>query len=313
MIIKRIIFIFVSMLMVGTVFAENNYKVTASSRLNVRKSPSTSAAVLGTFQSGQQIEVISINNGWAQVKYNGIIGYVSAKYVTPLPKRQEPKKSEVEYNQKVAAVEDQNNESISNTNNVHYINDVSEYEVETPLVIGSSMSEAMNLYLAVQGGFGWSNFLWSDGSVNGTIAYSGNLLAQLYFEDTVSFIPQNWYSEIALGYNKLGAADFDMNYIHLGLCPFGYRIPLDPINIVVKAGVDLSFPFSDLRTYSYSWSADFQYGVLGGFQIEWKQFAIGCNAIYDFSEVSSSCNQTLNNIGVLGTVSYKFGKFGHKK
>ncbi len=182
----------------------------------------------------------------------------------------------------------------------------------TPITIGSAISPSMNLYLAVQGGCGWSNFLWSGGSVNGTLAYSGNILAQLYFEDKVSFIPQNWYSEIALGYNKLGAADFDMNYIHLGLCPFGYRVPLDPINIVVKAGVDVSYPLSDLETYSNSWSADFQCGVLGGLQIEWKQFAIGCNVIYDFTEVSSSCNQTLNNIGVLGTITYKFGKFGHK-
>lgn len=310
---KRVVSALMMALIVVVAFAENNYKVMSSSRLNVRKSPSTSSAVLGTFESGQQIEVVSLSNGWAKVKYNGKTGYVSDKYISPLPKPEKPVKAKEEPKERKVIIKDDYEESVTPSKIFKDVKSLGDYEIETPLVMGSSMSDAMNLYLAVQGGFGWSNFLWSDGSVNGTMAYAGNILAQLYFEDKVSFIPQNWYSEIALGYNKLGAADFDMNYIHLGLCPFGYRVSFDPINIVVKAGVDLSFPLSNLETYSNSWSSDFQCGVLGGIQVEWRQFAIGCNVIYDFTEVSSSCNQILNNIGVLGTLSYKFGKFGHKK
>lgn len=73
-------------ILIGTMplLAENNYKVTASTRLNIRKSPSTSSTVLGTFESGQQIEVISINNGWATVKFKGKTGYVSDKYITAI-------------------------------------------------------------------------------------------------------------------------------------------------------------------------------------------------------------------------------------
>ncbi len=310
--LRKVTLLIALMLGVASVYAENNYRVTSSSRLNVRKSASTSATVLGTFNSGQEIEVLSVGNGWAKVKFNGKTGYVSEKYITPLPKKETPK-SEPKPKKEVVEEKVVVEKEVPDNNIFREIRDAGDYEVETPLTLGDALSDNFNLYLAVQGGFGWSNFLWNNGSVNGTMAYSGNIMAQLYFEDKVSFIPQNWYSELALGYNKLGAADFDMNYIHLGLYPFGYRVPLDPINIVVKAGVDLSFPLSDLETYSNSWSADFQCGVLGGLQIEWKQFAIGCNVIYDFTEVSSSCNQTLNNIGVLGTISYKFGKFGHKK
>ena len=103
-----------------------------------------------------------------------------------------------------------------------------------------------------------------------------------------------------------------MSYIHLRLYPFGYRIPLAPINIVVKGGVSLGFPISDLATSQNSWSSSFPCGVGGGLQIEWKQIALGCTVEYDFTEVASDCNQTLNNIAILGTISYKFGKFGHK-
>lgn len=309
--ISRIIATLALALVVVSAMAENNYKVTSSSRLNVRKSPSTTGQILGTFESGQQIEVLNIDKGWAKVKFNGRTGYVSVKYITELPKpvvrKEEPKKEET------VIREEQPKNEIPEANRFRDVTPVSDYEVETPLTFGSSLGESMNLYLAIQGGLGYSNFMWSDGSVNGDMSYSADIVGQLYFEDKVSFIPQNWYSELALGYDKRGAANFGMNYVHARIYPLGYRIPLSPINIVVKGGVALGFPLSELETNSNSWSGNFQCGVGGGLQIEWKQFAIGCNIEYDFTEVSSSCGQTLNNLAVLGTISYKFAKLGHKR
>lgn len=309
--LRRVTLLIALMLSTMTVFAENNYRVTSSSRLNVRKSASTSATVLGTFNSGQEIEVLSVSNGWAKVKFNGKTGYVSEKYITPLPKKETPKpepKPQKEIVEDKTIVEN----DVPDNSRFREIRDAGDLEVKTPLTFGSSLSNNFNLYLAVQGGFGWSNFLWDNGDVNGTMSYSGDIVAQLYFENPVSFIPANWYSELALGYDKRGAASFDMNYVHARLYPFGYRIPLSPVNIVVKGGVSLGFPLGELETNYNSRSSDFQVGVGGGFQIEWKQFAIGCNVEYDFTEVSSSCGQKLNNIAVLGTISYKFAKFGHK-
>ncbi|MGM9532775.1 SH3 domain-containing protein [Intestinibacter sp.] len=56
-------------------------KVSASS-LNMRKGPSTSYQVITTLSKGQAVEVISVDNGWAKIKYNSKIGYVSNKYLT---------------------------------------------------------------------------------------------------------------------------------------------------------------------------------------------------------------------------------------
>lgn len=303
----------IALMMLGavSVFGENNYRVTSLSRLNVRKAASTSATVLGTFDSGQEIEVLSVNNGWAKVRFNGKTGYVNETYISPLPKKETPKpasKSKKEVIEEKVVVENE----VPDNNRFRNIKDAEDLEVETPLTIGTSLSDNFNLYLAVQGGFGWSNFLWDNGDVNGSMSYSGDIVAQLYFENHVSFIPANWYSELALGYDKRGAAAFDMSYLHARVYPLGYRIPLSPVNIVVKGGISLGFPLNDLETYSNSWNSDFQCGVGGGLQIEWKQFAIGCNVEYDFTEVSSSCGQKLNNIAVLGTILYKFAKFGHK-
>lgn len=294
---------------VASVFAENNYKVTSSSRLNVRKSPSASAAVLGTFKSGQEIEVISINKGWAKVKFNGRAGYVRDKYVAPLPKKETPKTIPVPQKEVVPERVVADNRTTDNHNSSYHAGSVDDFEVETPLTIGSFMPDDINLYLAVQGGLGYSNFTWDAGNVNGTLSYSVDVAAQLYFKRPMSFIPQNWYSELSLGYDKRGAASYGLNCFHARVYPLGYRIPLSPISMVVKGGVTLAYPFEDLDGI---WSTDFQVGVGGGLSVEWKQFSVGCNVEYDFTQVSSACNQTLNNIAILGTISYKFAKFGHK-
>ena len=291
----------------ASLFAEVNYRVTSSSRLNVRRSPSTTGTVLGTFKSGQEITVLSINNGWAKVEFNNSVGYVSAKYITELPKKVVEEPEEVE--ELVEVIEEQPVEETP----IYVVSENNSDDISTPITIGSSLTNKLSLYLTVQGGVGYSNFIWGDGDVNGDISYSADIVGQLYFEDNISFIPRNWYSELALGFDKKGAADFGMNYIHARIYPLGYRISLSPVNVVVKGGVSLGFPLNDLETYSNSWSADFQCGVGGGFQVEWKQFAIGCNIEYDFTEVSSSCSQSLNNIAILGTISYKFAQFGHKK
>ncbi|MDE6548967.1 MAG: SH3 domain-containing protein [Muribaculaceae bacterium] len=78
---NRVISTLMMVFIVVAAFAENNYKVTSSSPLNIREAASSSANILGTFNSGSQIEVLSIKKGWAKVKYNGGFGFVQAQYI----------------------------------------------------------------------------------------------------------------------------------------------------------------------------------------------------------------------------------------
>ena len=55
-------------------------KVTASS-LNIRSAPSTESNVLGQIPQGQVAQITGVNNGWLQVKYNGVQGFVSPEYI----------------------------------------------------------------------------------------------------------------------------------------------------------------------------------------------------------------------------------------
>lgn len=56
------------------------YTVTATS-LNVRSTPSTSGAKVGTLPGGVQVSVSSANGKWAAVSYNGVSGYCSMDYL----------------------------------------------------------------------------------------------------------------------------------------------------------------------------------------------------------------------------------------
>ena len=104
-----------------------------------------------------------------------------------------------------------------------------------------------------------------------------------------------------------------MNYIHMRLYPFGYKLNINPIKLAGKIGVYMGYPLSDLESYNTwkSWDSDFQVGISAGIGLEYKQFGIYANLDYNFTEVASA-PVTINNIAIFGTISYKFGKLKHK-
>ncbi|EUJ31848.1 N-acetylmuramoyl-L-alanine amidase [Listeria floridensis FSL S10-1187] len=56
--------------------------VTSEGGLNVREKPSADSKVLGILNTNDQINVISEQNGWAQIQYQGQNAWVSSKYIT---------------------------------------------------------------------------------------------------------------------------------------------------------------------------------------------------------------------------------------
>ncbi len=77
---KRFLLSLLVVMSAAMTFAATPYIVEASS-LNVRKSPSTDASVIGKLSQGQEVMVQSISNGWATINHKGGTGYVSAKYL----------------------------------------------------------------------------------------------------------------------------------------------------------------------------------------------------------------------------------------
>lgn len=50
--------------------------------LNLRKAPGTDSAVTGRLYRGEEVSVISEQNGWAEVKVDGVTAYVASRYLT---------------------------------------------------------------------------------------------------------------------------------------------------------------------------------------------------------------------------------------
>ena len=72
-----------SALLTCTAFADDANAVGKSSAsvLNVRAGKSTSSAIIGRLNYGDQINIITKSGGWYKIQFSGGIGYVSAEYM----------------------------------------------------------------------------------------------------------------------------------------------------------------------------------------------------------------------------------------
>ncbi|WAM32293.1 C40 family peptidase [Caldicellulosiruptor naganoensis] len=53
----------------------------ATTTVNIRSAPSTSAKILGVFPKGFKAQVLTSSGGWVKISYDGIVGYVKADYI----------------------------------------------------------------------------------------------------------------------------------------------------------------------------------------------------------------------------------------
>ncbi|MFR5265218.1 SH3 domain-containing protein, partial [Clostridium sp.] len=58
--------------------------VNISTKLNIRRSPSTSSSIVGTLSNNTKVIILEKTNGWYKISYNGTVGYVSGSYLMEL-------------------------------------------------------------------------------------------------------------------------------------------------------------------------------------------------------------------------------------
>lgn len=78
-----ILFLFASLFLYVEAFAEP-YRVSTSNGLNVRASSNKNSEVLGKLTYDEVVDVITVNNGWASISWNGQYAYVNASYLIPM-------------------------------------------------------------------------------------------------------------------------------------------------------------------------------------------------------------------------------------
>lgn len=58
--------------------------VDVSTKLNIRKSASTSSSIIGTLSNNTTVTILEKLNGWYKISYNGTVGYVSSSYIAEI-------------------------------------------------------------------------------------------------------------------------------------------------------------------------------------------------------------------------------------
>ncbi len=264
------------------------FEVVSASHLNVRNKPSTNSQVIGTLQSGTQIEVLSRTEYWAKIYYNNNIGYVSAKYIekveeesTALP---EDNIVEESYQETVEPVKE---EVV-----------VPKSENKPNLLSHIGIEFVPNIYC------GFANFCSDEISPKGTIGCGIDLAFQFIANEKIKFIPKDYFSEISLGYSLRGSAAFPLHYINIKLLPFGYRYHLQKFSLYGKLGIYTGYTFSSIETdYNY-FDSNVDVGLAINIGAEYRKIGLGISYEYGFTNVCNS-NLSLNNSCVFLNLSYR--------
>lgn len=77
---KFIAIIILSFVSLGT-YAQDQYRVSTRSVLNIRSSASTNARVIGSLRNGTMVDVYNNEYGWAKIYYGGTEAYISSHYI----------------------------------------------------------------------------------------------------------------------------------------------------------------------------------------------------------------------------------------
>lgn len=80
----------------------SNYRVVSRNALNVREGAGTEYGIMGKLSSKDTVNVIEIENNWAQIKYQDKEAYVSSKYIIPI--KSNKKKTAKEFVQGIGAL-----------------------------------------------------------------------------------------------------------------------------------------------------------------------------------------------------------------
>ena len=97
-------------------FTSVNQSMYTTGEVNIRKSYSTSSAIIKTVEKGTKITRVGIgDNGWSKITYNGQTAYISSSLLTKTkPAEDKPKTEEPKSN--TATNQTTNNETINNEN-----------------------------------------------------------------------------------------------------------------------------------------------------------------------------------------------------
>lgn len=260
------------------------YEVISTTRLNVRSKPDAKSSVIGSLYPNDVIDILSITDSWAKIEYKGRMAYVSFKYI-----------KKIEVKEDVAEYEVHEKESISE---ISQMDEASQPEIQNVTVDNDNSllkSLLIDFVPSVAGGF--SNFVSDKVTPKGRFGLGVDLTFQFIAENSILFIPKDYFMDFSLGYSLKGSAAFPMHYITFKLSPIGYKKDFSEFSLFGKVGCLTGYTTSTIETDQYTFNSNLDFGVLAEMGVEYNGIGIALAYERGLANVCDS-NLKLRNSGL---------------
>lgn len=260
------------------------YEVISTTRLNVRSKPDAKSSVIGSLYPNDVIDILSITDSWAKIEYKGRMAYVSSKYI-----------KKIEVKEDVEEYEVHEKESISE---ISQMDEASQPEIQNVTVdIDNSLLKSLLIDFVPSVAGGFSNFVSDKVTPKGRFGLGVDLTFQFIAENSILFIPKDYFMDFSLGYSLKGSAAFPMHYITFKLSPIGYRKDFSEFSLFGKVGCLTGYTTSTIETDQYTFNSNLDFGVLAEMGVEYNGIGIALAYERGLANVCDS-NLKLRNSGL---------------
>ena len=283
--------------------AQNIYEVSVSSTLNVRKLPNAESKKIGTLANGTLVEVISINDKWANIVYANTNAYVVSKYLKlkySIPQSNViidtisiNNDTIVEPLDTIIAQETiVSQDSIPKRNKRNLFSNRIHNQQDNIFWDQWSLDFLPSIFVGI------SSFVCYELNPVPLCSYGIDAGVQLKYS---KYSPHNYVVESSVGYAMKGSGVFPIHYFTFRLLPIGYQYNLKKdvtltalTGMVLNAGGGYAEAFNEAKLSKRIYANALDIGLQIKFLAEYKKWGLGISYDQGFMSVRYNSPYLLN-------------------
>ena len=283
--------------------AQNIYEVSVSSTLNVRKLPNAESKKIGTLANGTLVEVISINDKWANIVYANTNAYVVSKYLKlkySIPQEKVSTDTISRKNDTIVEPLDTiiaqetivSQDSIPKRNKRNLFSNRIHNQQDNIFWDQWSLDFLPSIFVGI------SSFVCYELNPVPLCSYGIDAGVQLKYS---KYSPHNYVVESSVGYAMKGSGVFPIHYFTFRLLPIGYQYNLKKdvtltalTGMVLNAGGGYAEAFDEAKLSKRIYANALDIGLQIKFLAEYKKWGLGISYDQGFMPVRYNSPYLLN-------------------
>ena len=283
--------------------AQNIYEVSVSSTLNVRKLPNAESKKIGTLANGTLVEVISINDKWANIVYANTNAYVVSKYLKlkySIPQEKVSTDTISRKNDTIVEPLDTiiaqetivSQDSIPKRNKRNLFSNRIHNQQDNIFWDQWSLDFLPSIFVGI------SSFVCYELNPVPLCSYGIDAGVQLKYS---KYSPHNYVVESSVGYAMKGSGVFPIHYFTFRLLPIGYQYNLKKdvtltalTGMVLNAGGGYAEAFNEAKLSKRIYANALDIGLQIKFLAEYKKWGLGISYDQGFMSVRYNSPYLLN-------------------